>query len=77
MVIEKQSLTQEKLKIIMERCTNFIFRLCRVILERLPHNLVIIEKLKFFSPTECLNQHLNTRASFLELPLEARSSSSW
>jgi hypothetical protein len=26
MVIEKQSLTQEKLKIIMERCTNFIFR---------------------------------------------------
>jgi hypothetical protein len=55
MVIEKQSLTQEKLKIIMERCTNFIFRWCREILERLPHNLVIIEKLKYFSLTEYLN----------------------
>lgn len=45
-----QQFIQIKLNLIMERSARFLFRLCHEIIERLPQNLKVIEKLKYLSP---------------------------
>lgn len=43
--LEKKSINQVKLNLIMERAAKFLFRLCHEIVEILPQNLAVIEKL--------------------------------
>lgn len=52
----------------MQRSAQFIFRLCREIIELLSHNVIIMEKLKSLSPLECFN--CTFRPAFSDLPLE-------
>lgn len=61
-------LTKVQLELVQQRSSNFLFRLCHEMCNRLPDNLQIIEKIKYLSPAECFNQF--SRPKFSELPIE-------
>lgn len=48
----------------MERAARFLLRLCHEIVERLPQNLKVIEKLKYLSPSFCFDFVLQPRVTF-------------
>jgi len=62
--LQKQSIDQLKLNLIMERAARFLLRLCHEIVERLPQNLKVIEKLKYLSPSFCFDFGLQPRVTF-------------
>jgi len=66
--IETRNLTKVQLESVQERSSNFLFRLCHEMCNRLPDNLQLIEKIKYLSPAECFNQF--ARPLFSQLPIE-------
>ncbi|XP_015371823.1 PREDICTED: zinc finger protein 862-like [Diuraphis noxia] len=62
--LQKQSIDQLKLNLIMERAARFLLRLCHEIVERLPQNLKVIEKLKYLSPSFCFDFGLQPIVTF-------------
>lgn len=66
--LKNKSISREQLDIVMQRSLQFIFQLCREMIERFPHNVEIMEKLRHLSPSECFSG--THRPTFSELPLE-------
>lgn len=52
----KKTISRNDLNVIMERILAFIIRLCKELIQRLPLNLAVIDKLRYFSPEKCLSQ---------------------
>lgn len=52
----KKTISRNDLNIVMERIVAFIIRLCKELIQRLPLNLAIIDKLCYSSPEKCLSQ---------------------
>ena len=48
------SISADDLKEVKKRCSKFILRLCNEIIARLPNNLAVIEKIRYFYPNICM-----------------------
>jgi len=64
---EKNTIQKNALHQIKERCLHYMTSICHELVKRLPHNISIIEKLKYFSPLLVLS---STPPKFSDLPLE-------
>lgn len=52
----KKTISRNDLNVVMERILASIIRLCKELIQRLPLNLAVIDKLRYFSPEKCLSQ---------------------
>lgn len=64
----KLNISSEKIQIVQGRCADYILCLCTQIFNRLPSNIDVIEKIKFFSPTLALARE--SRPLFKQLLFE-------
>lgn len=64
---EKNIVKPKELLIVKERCAKFLFTLCEELVQRLPQNTKVIEKLRCFSPVVFL---FAIPPKFKDLPLE-------
>lgn len=67
-LVEVSKLDEQELRTVRLKCGEFIFTLCRQLIDRLPNNLDAVSKLKFFTPHLALARV--GRPAFQQLPLE-------
>lgn len=69
--IANKTLSKEQVDNVMQRSANFIFCLCREMVQRFPNNVTVMEKLGYILPKNCFDNEL--RVNFSDLPLELAS----
>ena len=67
-VLRNLHISPEKLKIVQERCADYILCLCNQLSNRLPSNIEVIEKIKTLAPRLALER--TARPLFEQLPLD-------
>jgi len=65
--ISNSSLNNNNKITIKTKCTNFLKILAKTLMDKLPDNFQVIQKMKNFFPSNCLNQ---LRPSIDQLPFE-------
>lgn len=63
-----QGVTAEELMSIRRSCGEYIFTLCKLLLDKIPTNLEAVSKLRFFAPRYALAR--TARPTFQQLPTE-------
>lgn len=56
---ENLGLSPATIIVVKKRCTSFLLRLCRELLDRLPENFNLMERLRYFTPAVCLSESVN------------------